>query len=36
MVFETLKVNKEGAVLLVEITAPPMNLLGRPARVPRC
>src|SRR5262245_36419362 len=28
MVFETLKVNREGAVLFVEIAAPPMNLLG--------
>src|SRR6266571_9211751 len=28
MVFETLKVNKEGAVLFAEIAAPPMNLLG--------
>src|ERR1700716_2402259 len=28
MVFETLKVSKEGAVLSVEIAAPPMNLLG--------
>ena len=28
MVFETLKVSKEGAVLFVEIAAPPMNLLG--------
>ena len=28
MVFETLKVRKEGAVLLAEIAAPPMNLLG--------
>ena len=27
MVFETLKVNKEGAVLFAEIAAPPMNLL---------
>jgi hypothetical protein len=27
MVFETLKVSKEGAVLFVEIAAPPMNLL---------
>ena len=26
--FETLKVNKEGAVLFVDIGAPPMNLLG--------
>jgi enoyl-CoA hydratase/carnithine racemase len=26
--FETLKVNKEGAVLFAEIEAPPMNLLG--------
>src|SRR5579884_12015 len=29
-VFETLKIADEGAVLLVEITAPPMNLLGPP------
>ena len=28
MVFETLNVRKEGAVLFVEIAAPPMNLLG--------
>jgi enoyl-CoA hydratase/carnithine racemase len=28
MVFETLKVHKEEAVLFVEIAAPPMNLLG--------
>jgi enoyl-CoA hydratase/carnithine racemase len=28
MVFETLRVNREEAVLLVEIAAPPMNLLG--------
>jgi hypothetical protein len=28
MDFETLKVRKEGAVLFVEITAPPMNLYG--------
>ena len=28
MVFETLKVHKEGAVLLAEINAPPMNLEG--------
>jgi enoyl-CoA hydratase/carnithine racemase len=28
MVFETLKVCKEGAVLFAEIAAPPMNLLG--------
>ena len=28
MVFETLKVRREGAVLFVEIAAPPMNLLG--------
>src|SRR3984893_479894 len=28
MVFETLGVRKEGAVLVVEIAAPPMNLLG--------
>ena len=28
MVFETLKVSTEGAVLFVEIAAPPMNLLG--------
>ena len=28
MVFETLRVRKEGAVLFVEIAAPPMNLLG--------
>jgi enoyl-CoA hydratase/carnithine racemase len=28
MVFETLKVSSEGAVLLVDIAAPPMNLLG--------
>ncbi len=26
--YETLKVRKEGAVLFVEIAAPPMNLLG--------
>ena len=26
--FETLKVRKEGAVLFVDIAAPPMNLLG--------
>jgi enoyl-CoA hydratase/carnithine racemase len=28
MLFETLNVRKEGAVLLAEIKAPPMNLLG--------
>jgi enoyl-CoA hydratase/carnithine racemase len=28
MVFETLRVRKEGAILFVEIAAPPMNLLG--------
>src|SRR5689334_8688394 len=28
MVFETLKVRREGAVLFVEIASPPMNLLG--------
>jgi enoyl-CoA hydratase/carnithine racemase len=28
MVFETLKVSQQGAVLFVEIAAPPMNLLG--------
>ena len=28
MNFETLKVNREGAVLFTEIAAPPMNLLG--------
>ncbi|MEM5431396.1 hypothetical protein [Cupriavidus oxalaticus] len=28
MMFDTLKVNREEAVLLVEIAAPPMNLLG--------
>jgi hypothetical protein len=28
MIFETLKVSREGAVLFVEIAAPPMNLLG--------
>src|SRR5215472_12142120 len=28
MVFETLKVSREGAVLFVEIAVPPMNLLG--------
>src|SRR5262249_54568166 len=28
MVFETLRVSREGAVLFVEIAAPPMNLLG--------
>jgi enoyl-CoA hydratase/carnithine racemase len=28
MVFETLKVRKDGAVLFAEIAAPPMNLLG--------
>lgn len=28
MVFETLAVRREGAVLFVDITAPPMNLLG--------
>jgi enoyl-CoA hydratase/carnithine racemase len=28
MVFETLKVSREGAVLFVEISAPPMNLMG--------
>ena len=27
-VFETLHVREEGAVLFVEIAAPPMNLLG--------
>jgi enoyl-CoA hydratase/carnithine racemase len=30
MDFETLKVRREGAVLLAEIAAPPMNLLGPP------
>jgi hypothetical protein len=28
MVFETLKLSQQGAVLFVEIAAPPMNLLG--------
>ena len=28
MVFETIKVSKEGAVLFAEIASPPMNLLG--------
>src|SRR5579863_6633262 len=28
LMFETLKVQREGAVLFVEIAAPPMNLLG--------
>jgi enoyl-CoA hydratase/carnithine racemase len=28
MDFETLKVQKEGAILFVEIDAPPMNLMG--------
>src|SRR5882672_9223261 len=28
MVFETLKVSREGAVLFVDIAVPPMNLLG--------
>src|ERR1700687_339234 len=28
MIFETLKVNREAAVLFVDIAAPPMNLLG--------
>jgi len=28
MVFETLEIRREGAVLFAEITAPPMNLLG--------
>ncbi|MGZ3708796.1 MAG: hypothetical protein ACXVBC_07795, partial [Bdellovibrionota bacterium] len=28
MVFETLEVREEGAVLFAEIAAPPMNLLG--------
>jgi len=28
MVFDTLTVRKEGAVLFAEIAAPPMNLLG--------
>jgi len=28
LVFETLAVRKEGAVLFAEISAPPMNLLG--------
>jgi hypothetical protein len=28
MVFETLTASKKGAVVFVEITAPPMNLLG--------
>ena len=28
MIFETLKVSREGAVLFVDIAAPPMNLLG--------
>src|SRR6185436_2107658 len=30
MDFETLKLRREGAVLLAEIAAPPMNLLGPP------
>jgi len=30
MVFETLRVSKEGAVLFAEIAAPPMNLMGPP------
>jgi hypothetical protein len=29
MVFDTLTVREEGPVLLVDIAAPPMNLLGR-------
>jgi hypothetical protein len=29
MIFETLKPKSEGAVLFVDIAAPPMNLLGR-------
>lgn len=28
MVFETITVRREGAVLLADISAPPMNLLG--------
>jgi len=28
MVFETLKVRREGGVLFADIAAPPMNLLG--------
>ena len=28
MVFETLKVSREGPVLFVDIAVPPMNLLG--------
>ena len=28
LIFETLKVSREGAVLFAEIAAPPMNLLG--------
>ena len=28
MIFETLNVNREGAVIVAEIDAPPMNLLG--------
>ena len=28
MIFETLKPKSEGAVLFVDIAAPPMNLLG--------
>jgi len=28
MVFEALKVRREGGVLFVDIAAPPMNLLG--------
>jgi len=28
MTFETLAVRREGAVLFVAITAPPMNLMG--------
>ena len=28
MIFETLNISREGAVLLVDIMAPPMNLLG--------
>jgi len=30
MVFETLKVRREGGVLFADIAAPPMNLLGPP------
>jgi hypothetical protein len=28
MTFETLRVGREGGVLVVDIAAPPMNLLG--------